>query len=384
VILRVAIVGGGIGGLALAQSLRRSGIDATVYERDSDPASRRQGYRIHIGPTGAAALRSCLPPDLYELYLATRSQPRDRITVLSNRLRVLREFPVPPAPDGSVGGAVNRLTLREVLLGGLPVCFGRELLGYEPLGDAVRLHFTSGAAVEADVVVGADGVNSAVRCQLLPHAEVADSGTRVIYGKARLTSDIDAALPAPVRQGFVAVTSMFRPVSMALGLMEFSEPPASAAARLCPGLTMHDCGSYVMWALTASARALPEDVTSLDGDRLTALAARMTRRWHPRLRVLVSDADPAETFALAVRTSVPVAPWTASRVTVLGDAIHAMSPAGGSGANTALRDAELLARELAAQPDDPVNAVARYEQEMRDYGFAAVRESEQANARYRR
>jgi len=180
------------------------------------------------------------------------------------------------------------------------------------------------------------------------------------------------------------VTSMFRPVSMALGLMEFSEPPASAAARLCPGLTMHDCGSYVMWALTASARALPEDVTSLDGDRLTALAARMTRRWHPRLRVLVSDADPAETFALAVRTSVPVAPWTASRVTVLGDAIHAMSPAGGSGANTALRDAELLARELAAQPDDPVNAVARYEQEMRDYGFAAVRESEQANARYRR
>lgn len=383
-ILRVAIVGGGIGGLALAQSLRRSGMDATVYERDSDPASRRQGYRIHIGPLGAAALRSCLPPDLYELFLATRSQPGDRITVLSNRLRVLREFPVPPVPDGSAGGAVNRLTLREVLLGGLPVCFGREFLGYEPLDDAVRLHFTSGAAVDVDVVVGADGVNSAVRRQLLPHAEVTDSGTRVIYGKAPLTSDIRAALPAPVWQGFVAVTSALRPVSMALGLMEFSEPPAQAAARLCPGVTVHDCGSYVMWALTASARAFPKDVTSLDGDQLTALAAGMTRRWHPRLRALVSGADPAETFALAVRTSVPVAPWTADRVTVLGDAIHAMSPAGGSGANTALRDAELLARELAAQPDDPVTAIARYEQEMLDYGFAAVREAERANARYRR
>jgi len=274
--------------------------------------------------------------------------------------------------------------LREVLLGGLPVCFGREFLRYEPLGEAVRLHFTSGAAVEADVVVGADGINSAVRRQLLPHAAVADSGTRVIYGKARLTSEIRAALPAPVRQGFVAVTSLLRPVSMALGLMEFGEPPAQAAARLCPALTMQDCASYVMWALTASARALPEDVTSLDGDRLTALAARMTRRWHPRLRSLVSSAEPDETFALAVRTSAPVAPWPTARVTVLGDAIHAMSPAGGSGANTALRDAEVLARELAAGPDDPVTAIARYEQEMLDYGFAAVRESERANARYGR
>ena len=147
---------------------------------------------------------------------------------------------------------------------------------------------------------------------------------------------------------------------------------------------MHDCGSYVMWALTATARAFPEEVTSMDGDKLTSLAARMTRRWHRNLRVLISSADPAETFALAVRTSVLVPPWSADRVTVLGDAIHAMSPAGGSGANTALRDAELLARELAAQPDNPVTAIARYEEEMRDYGFAAVRESERANARYRR
>jgi 2-polyprenyl-6-methoxyphenol hydroxylase-like FAD-dependent oxidoreductase len=383
--LRVAIAGGGIGGLALAHGLRRAGILATVYERDPEPAARRQGYRIHISPAGADALRSCLPPELYELFLATRGQPGDRVTVLSSRLRVLREFPAPPAP-GAVSGPVNRLTLREVLLGGLAdaVSWGRELRGYELAGDTVRLRFADGTAAEADVLVGADGINSAVRGQRLPRARVADTGTRVIYGKTPLTRDVPAALPAAARRGFVAVTSLVRPVGMALGLMEFSEPPPAAAARLSPGTALRDCGSYVMWALSAQARVFPPDVTGLDGTRLTGLAARMTRHWHRTLRVLVAAADPAETFALAVRTAEPVAPWPASRVTVLGDAIHAMSPAGGSGANTALRDAGLLARELSARPDDPVAAIARYETEMRDYGFAAVRAAEQANARYHR
>jgi 2-polyprenyl-6-methoxyphenol hydroxylase-like FAD-dependent oxidoreductase len=71
-------------------------------------------------------------------------------------------------------------------------------------------------------------------------------------------------------------------------------------------------------------------------------------------------------------------------VTLLGDAIHAMSPARGSGANTALRDAALLAKELAAAArgdKSVVRAIADYEQEMVDYGFAAVRASAQAARR---
>jgi 2-polyprenyl-6-methoxyphenol hydroxylase-like FAD-dependent oxidoreductase len=273
-----------------------------------------------------------------------------------------------------------------VLLGGLDdaVCWGRELRGYELAGDTVRLRFADGSQAEADVLAGADGINSAVRGQLLPDARVTDTGTRVIYGKAPLSGRVRDVLPEPARHGFVAVTSLLRPLGLALGLMEFGEPPPAAAARLCPGIAVQDCGSYVMWALSAPARAFPPDVTGLDGARLTGIAARMTRHWHRTLRALVEDADPGETFALAVRTAEPAAAWPSGRVTVLGDAIHAMSPAGGSGANTALRDAELLGRELAARPDDPVAAIARYEPEMRDHGFAAVRAAEQANARYHR
>jgi 2-polyprenyl-6-methoxyphenol hydroxylase-like FAD-dependent oxidoreductase len=76
--------------------------------------------------------------------------------------------------------------------------------------------------------------------------------------------------------------------------------------------------------------------------------------------------------------------WPATRVTLLGDAIHAMSPSRGSGANTALRDAALLTSELtaAARGDKSVvQAITEYEQQMRDYGFAAVRASAEPGRR---
>ena len=70
----------------------------------------------------------------------------------------------------------------------------------------------------------------------------------------------------------------------------------------------------------------------------------------------------------------PIRPWPASRVTLLGDAVHNMTPMAGIGANTALRDARLLASKLAsARRETPVTAIGQYETAMRKYGFAAVR-----------
>jgi 2-polyprenyl-6-methoxyphenol hydroxylase-like FAD-dependent oxidoreductase len=383
---RVVVIGAGLGGLCLAEGLHRAGLEVSVHERDASPAARRQGYRIHIGGVGATALAQCLPPESYRLFLGTAGRSGSQVTVASKRLRPLKVIggapaaPGGPAP-GAVSVAVNRLTLREIMLADLGdvVRFGAEFTGYVPEGAGVRVHFADGSSVFADVLVGADGVGSRVRAALLPAAAVRDTGARVIYGKVRLDAATHPLLPAPVHRGFMAVAGFPRPVGLALGLVEFAEPVAEAGARL--GTVLTPVEDYLMCAVTAPAKAFPvpdEVMAGLDGEQLREVALRMTRRWHPDLRQLLARCDAAENFWLPIRVSEPVAGWPAGPVTVLGDAIHAMSPAGGSGANTALRDAALLSSRLSSPRADLTQAVGGYEKAMLDYGFAAVRASEQA------
>ena len=68
----VAIIGGGMGGLCLAQGLKKAGVSVAVYERDESTHSRPQGHRIHIDPQGSKALLKCLPEDLWQIFEATR------------------------------------------------------------------------------------------------------------------------------------------------------------------------------------------------------------------------------------------------------------------------------------------------------------------------
>ena len=100
--------------------------------------------------------------------------------------------------------------------------------------------------------------------------------------------------------------------------------------------------------------------------------------WNPNLRRVVEGAETSSLSSFAVKSSVPVAPWATSRVTLLGDALHNMTPFRGIGANTALRDAALLRDALAGVgrgERNVVTALAAYEREMIGYGFAAVRAS---------
>ena len=76
----VLIIGGGLGGLCLAQGLKKVGIQVDVYERDHSANSRLQGYRIHIDPDGSTALHECLPKELWELFDSTGSDFSGRFT----------------------------------------------------------------------------------------------------------------------------------------------------------------------------------------------------------------------------------------------------------------------------------------------------------------
>ena len=139
-----------------------------------------------------------------------------------------------------------------------------------------------------------------------------------------------------------------------------------------------DGADYVLWGFADAAGALPPEVETLDGRALQALVTERIPGWSPAFHRLIDGSDPATVNAFKIKSAHPVDPWPTGRVTLLGDAIHNMTPMAGVGANTALRDADLLRRALiAARAGEAplIQAVSRYEREMLGYGFAAVRRS---------
>ncbi|MFM0502093.1 FAD-dependent oxidoreductase [Paraburkholderia caffeinilytica] len=382
----ISIIGAGLGGLCLAQGLKRAGIDFDVYERDPAATSRGQGYRIRIDADGQQPLSQCLPAGLYALFRQSCGAARS-VQFLNGNLEqtagrparswqasAVESGPQPKAHDLSA----NRQTLREILLSGIEerVHFAKAFRRFELIGEGeVRVRFDGGEARTSTLLVGADGVNSLVREQLAPAAEPVDTGAVCIYGKTTATTALRDSVGAALCSGTSVIFA--DGFAMILDPMLFPEPLPSLAARLAPACRLNPVDDYLYWAfigprarLGVSAAALP------DQSRLTALIDTIVHRWHPRLRTLFAEADAATLTIVPVRSASPaIATWRAGPVTLLGDAIHAMSPAGGVGANSALRDAAALAGAAANGPDLR-QAVARYEIAMRAWAEAAIRASE--------
>ncbi|HXL91018.1 MAG TPA: NAD(P)/FAD-dependent oxidoreductase [Streptosporangiaceae bacterium] len=384
--LRVAVAGGGLGGLCLAQHLAAAGIDVVVYERDPSLDSRGQGYRIHLDARAGRALAASLPAGLYDLFARTCGQPSTGLTVLSERLRTLHTEPATIGPanpyaPGTLSTSANRRTLRQILACGLGerIRFGRQVTGYDQDADEVRIRFADGTQEPADLLVAADGVGSCIRRQYLPEADLVDSGSRCIYGRTPADRPTLASLPDSFRTGFTAVVG--NQVGMAAAPLLFRMPPERAAAESGLDITLASVGDYMMWAVAAQRERWPVTDDEFDGlspEHLHGTALAMIRKWHPSLRALVEQAVAEECFLARIQHSTPVAAWPSSRVTVLGDAIHAMSPARGSGGNTALRDAAELGRRLvavASGEEKLLAAVGDYETVMREYGYEAIRVS---------
>jgi salicylate hydroxylase len=395
----VGIVGGGIGGLALAQGLKKAGLSVALYERDSTPTDRLQGFRIRISPKGSAALHDCLPADLFDLFAATCSADRRRFRFLTEKMEELLSFDFTGASDAiAQNRAASRITLRQILLARLDgiVEFGKAFSRYEETADAIVLHFADGSTATSDVLVGADGGNSRVRQQFLPHAQRIDTGVVGIAAKAMLTEDNRRRLPPRILDGSGLVMSPGRR-SMFVGLHEFATNapvvPAAPAGDpeaghvdehvLSDNTLSDNTTSYVFWAYSGPRGDLERGtpLEKLAPADLQRLVLDHIRNWHPDYSVLVCASDPSTFYVTNIKTSVPVASWPSRRITLIGDAIHSMTPYRGIGANIALRDAALLSRELAAAAGGETSietAIHDYEGQMRDYGFAAVRSSLQA------
>jgi 2-polyprenyl-6-methoxyphenol hydroxylase-like FAD-dependent oxidoreductase len=364
--MKVLVVGGGIGGLALAQALRKADVEVAVHERGEGPGSGWEGYRIHINPAGARALRACLPAAGWQEFRDTAGPGGDFgfLTEQLDELVVVEEsimYPGGATDPGEDHYAADRATLRRILSTDLDdvVHLGAEFVGYEALpGGGVRARFADGRTADADLLVGADGAASRVRRQLLPHVRTTGTGAIGIAHKVWLTDEVRGALPARLCTGMNVIT-VDRPYFMFTSVFE---PPRGGRP-------------YVLCALVARSDALPPDVTELSGDALRVAVDVLVAGWHPGLRRALASSDAGSRRAVAFHATEPGPAWDPGPVTVLGDAIHAMPPIGGLGGNTALRDAHLLGQLLPAVAHsgrDLTAAVGEYEAEMRDYGAAAV------------
>jgi 2-polyprenyl-6-methoxyphenol hydroxylase-like FAD-dependent oxidoreductase len=373
--VNVVVVGAGLGGLCLAQGLRRSGIGVELYERDSDPASRRQGYRITIKSDGGHALQACLPEPLFQLAIATSIRPARSMAFTDEQLVPKFAKPIPPVEPGVEGFGVNRLTLREILLADLgdTVHFGRTFGRYESTRDGrVRAVFADGTTALADLLVGADGTDSAVRRQLVPDA-VVDELACSVYGRTPIGPDTLSWLPDVLTESFNRITAPDGS-AMAVATCRAREPLGNAIARLAPGVRLTDVPDYLAWMVT-----LPDDrLRAADPSTLHSAARDIVRGWHPAAGRIIDEAEVPATFTVVITSAQRVAPWREPAVTLLGDAIHTMSPGRGEGANVALRDASLLCgllTSVAAARLTLAAAKGQYEAELLEYGFAMVEQS---------
>jgi 2-polyprenyl-6-methoxyphenol hydroxylase-like FAD-dependent oxidoreductase len=378
--LNIMIVGAGTGGLCLAQGLKSDGIGVEVFERDHTPTDHQPGYRLSISATGSAALHRCLPPALFAKLAASCADPGKGVTFLDHELNRLLAIDFPHADRDSLEAErpVSRVALRRILLEGLgdAVHFGKKFESFEdgPRGTVVA-HFADGSSARGDVLIGADGAGSRLRSQLLPHAQRVETGIIAVGGKVALNPTSRSSVPAAILRG---PTPILGPHGcfMFASAVQYNEIAEASAPY---PLGSDDREEYVMWGFSARRAAFAAaDLEQHSAEELKRAVLALMQHWHPALRLLVVAAEPPTVSAFAVKTSVPIPPWKTRNVTLLGDALHNMTPFRGIGANTALRDAASLRQALCAVQrgeKDLIPALAAYERDMIDYGFDAVRTS---------
>ncbi|MFV2084174.1 FAD-dependent oxidoreductase [Micromonospora sp. LOL_021] len=371
----VAIAGAGLAGLCLAQYLARAGIDVHVYERDPGPFVRRQGYRIILDRHGLAALRESLPRPLYRLALATGDEPGGRLRFTDRRLR--DAFTITFKDEPHATRQVDRLTLRSILQYGLDgrIHYGKTAVAVDSGGPAgLRLRFSDGGSAPASVVVGADGVGSALRAQLIPYADPATTPMVGIYGRSPLWQGGESVIPDALRTSGVLAIADRPGRAFFFTSMRFGERPPEAFARLAPGSYAPTGDDYVMWGVLLRQEEVPAVVRG-DLRALRDLAARTSADFHPLVRRLVDTSEVDATVLNVFAAGRRPRRWAVPRATMMGDAVHVMPPFGAQGGNTALRDAALLGRRLvqARASGTPVEeAIASYQDEMVPYAFRAV------------
>ncbi|KAI3339999.1 hypothetical protein F4824DRAFT_453830 [Ustulina deusta] len=370
----IIIIGAGIVGLTLAQSLKQEGIPFELYERDETLDHRSPGWGITIH-WALDALENCLPKELFAKLEDVQVDPeqgrQDTGRFLFLDLETLKpRYVIPPSPRKRL----NRSRFRALLTAGLDIRWGKSLASFAATDDGVVARFTDGTEARGAMLVGADGSNSRTRALLLGEAAALHALPARLMG---VTTALAADEMAPLRaidpllfQGTHPRTGCFMWFSV-LATPETNGSRAAASPR-------YDAQINLSWI----ARGPADEVPAAQPDRLARMKA-MAAGFHAVLRTAVQripDGTPVRAIRLA---DWPTAEWQGGGlVTLLGDAAHAMTMYRGEAANHGFVDARNLTEQLKSWwcggAKTKAQAVADYEAEMRLRTRRAVLLSRQA------
>ena len=349
---RIAIVGGGLAGLAAAQSLKVFGIETEVFE--AAPALGEIGAAVNISPQAVKALQAIgLADEIAAVGTAspgiyTRNMQTGEFLEFHDRHKAAQRF-------GAPYFTFHRADLLDALATGLDrnaIHLGHRLVGLDEQSDRVGLAFENGARVEAEFVIGADGVRSVIRHELYGADNPTYTGQMV--WRALLNS---ADVP------FEAVEPT--------GHVQWVGPGCHLLAYYIRGkkmvniVTQEDTDKWV------------EEGWSTRGD-----SAEMRLSFpnpEPRLKLLLSVVTECSKWGLFTRPLTRN--WGRGRIQLIGDAAHAMLPNAGQGAGQAFEDSYILGRWLQACPD-PIEAFVNFRR-VRIPRVHGVQRLSLANARFK-
>ena len=365
----ILIAGSGLASLLLAQSLKQSNIPFKIFERDTSFVFRAQGYRLRLSDEGLDAIESVLDKATWNRFWEACGKTGgsgfkafDAITG-ENTENVIGESL--SSRDGKIVG-IARGEMRKIFAQGCEnyIEWNKNVTDYELTDDGVRAIFSDGSkSVEGSLLVGGEGIYSKTAIRVSDRKlKVYDTGARGIHGQAPTTAFKQLG------------EGVFR-------LRDDSHPEGSSflMTNVRSG-DMDNPDVMFGWTMGGNPGVIraPNDNYAIVGKQAADIARSISKNWSPKFQPLFEQMDESEAAFWKITCSTPsgVPEWkNEPRVTVIGDAAHSMTPAGGLGANTAVQDSALLGRLLREAGGWAPGVTAAYEKEMRVYGSKAVAQS---------
>lgn len=329
--MRVLIIGGGIGGMTTGYALGRAGVEATVFEQVTDARKIYVGSGLHLFNNAMAAMNAI---GLGQKIAGAQGPDAviRRLRMMSYRGNQLAEIPIDRTAQriGADTVGVNRADLLAMIAEEIDpsrLRLGQRCVGYRQEGEAIKALFADGSEAEGDVLIGADGARSVVRNQLLGNGAPHYAGYTIWEGHTE-----------------------FKPSASQIGILPITYGPGQRFAYY------RVSQSQIYWFAVANA---PEGEKDPEGRRRESLLVRF-RGWPKPIEEIISATDEGTMARRDLYYRDPEKRWGEGRMTLLGDAAHAMTFDIGQGAAQSIEDAVVLSRLLGTS-QDPQASLREYE-----------------------